>query len=84
MRRPPAGKGQNRYPSPTDNLAGLLEAAVEEKGLRGKAIGYEGGFETIAPNCLSGRTPRGIFRPLWRRGEPTDGGPAVTRPSGRV
>ena len=50
---------QNRYPSPADNLARLLREAVDERGLRGKAIGYEGGFETIAPNCLSGE-PTGV------------------------
>jgi Xaa-Pro aminopeptidase len=50
---------QNRYPSPNDNLARLLKQAVEEKGLKGKAIGYEGSFETIAPNCLSGE-PTGV------------------------
>jgi Xaa-Pro dipeptidase len=53
---------QNRYPSPIDNLSRLLKGAVEEKGLRGKAVGYEGGFETIAPNCLSGE-PTGVGAP---------------------
>jgi Xaa-Pro dipeptidase len=45
---------QNRYAPPLDNLTRLLRQVVEEKGLRGKAVGYEGGFETVAPNCMSG------------------------------
>jgi Xaa-Pro dipeptidase len=53
---------QNRYPSPADNLARLLKGVVEERGLAGKAIGCEGGFETIAPNCLSGE-PTGVGAP---------------------
>jgi Xaa-Pro dipeptidase len=57
--RRPYDTWQNRYPSPAENLAGLLRQAVEEKGLKGAAVGYEGDFETIAPNCLSGE-PTGV------------------------
>src|SRR2546428_6884587 len=53
---------QNRYPSPAENLSRLLRQVVDEKGLRGKAIGHEGSFETIAPNCLSGE-PTGVGAP---------------------
>jgi Xaa-Pro aminopeptidase len=53
---------QNRYASPLDNLSRLLEQAVAEKGLKGKAVGYEGSFETIAPNQLSGE-PTGVGAP---------------------
>jgi len=50
---------QNRYPAPLDNLDRLLRQAIAERGLANKAVGYEGGFETIAPNCLSGE-PTGV------------------------
>lgn len=53
---------QSRYPAPAESIRGLLRQIVDEKGLRGKAVGYEGSFETIAPNQLSA--------------EPTGGGPA--------
>jgi Xaa-Pro dipeptidase len=53
---------QNRYPSPPENLAVLLRQAIQEKGLRGAAIGCEGGFETMAPNGLSGE-PTGVGAP---------------------
>ncbi len=53
---------QNRYPPPMESLARLLRQAVEEKGLRGGAVGYEGSFETIAPNQLSGE-PTGVGAP---------------------
>jgi len=53
---------QNRYPPPMESLARLLRQAIEEKGLRGGAVGYEGSFETIAPNQLSGE-PTGVGAP---------------------
>jgi len=45
---------QNRYPAPAESIGKLLRQVVDEKGLRAKAVGYEGRFETIAPNQLSG------------------------------
>jgi Xaa-Pro dipeptidase len=53
---------QNRYPAPAESHARLLREVVEEKGLRGGAVGYEGSFETIAPNQLSGE-PTGVGAP---------------------
>jgi len=57
--RRPYDTWQNRYPSPAENLGRLLRQAVDEKGLRGAVVGYEGDFETIAPNGLSGE-PTGV------------------------
>src|SRR5262245_65467830 len=52
--RRPYDTWQNRYPLPPENQARLLREVVDEKGLRGGRVGYEGEFETIAPNGLSG------------------------------
>jgi Xaa-Pro dipeptidase len=50
---------QNRHPSINDNLTRLLRQVAEETGLRGRRIGIEGSFETIAPNGLAGE-PTGV------------------------
>jgi Xaa-Pro dipeptidase len=65
---------QNRHPPPPEQLARLLRAAAEEKGLVGAAIGYEAEFETIAPNALSGE-PTGVGLPTHKLiGEAVGGG----------
>jgi Xaa-Pro aminopeptidase len=65
---------QNRYPLPNENLRQRLGQVVEEKGLVGAAVGYEGDFETIAPNGLSGE-PTGVGATTARLiGEAVGGG----------
>src|SRR5262245_22950517 len=63
--RRPYDTWQNRYPLPPENQARLLREVVDEKGLRGGRVGYEGEFETIAPNGLSGE-PTGVGAPAAR------------------
>lgn len=50
---------QNRYPPPLENLARLLAQTVVDKRLANRSVGYEGGFETFAPNQLAGE-PTGV------------------------
>ncbi|HEV8637409.1 MAG TPA: Xaa-Pro peptidase family protein [Chloroflexota bacterium] len=65
---------QNRYPPPLENLSRLLRQVVDEKGLTGAAVGYEGDFETIAPNGMGGE-PTGVGAPTARLiGEAVGGG----------
>ena len=49
-------------PAPLESVTRLLRQVVEEKGLAGRAVGFEGSFEAIAPSQLAGEpyVPAGV------------------------
>jgi len=49
-------------PAPLESVTRLLRQVVQEKGLAGRAIGFEGAFEAIAPSQLAGEpyVPAGV------------------------
>ncbi len=49
-------------PTPLESVTRLLRQVIQEKGLTGRAVGFEGSFEAVAPSQMAGEpyVPAGV------------------------